>query len=174
MQLGANAAQADLTRFQRTLGFTSGHAEGWAQYAETLCDELGLFDEPGTRIGYLSASMMRAVRVVVDIGMHTGRTVPDGHPDAGAHVDPRFARRLLTEMALLPDDFAASEIDRYLGLPGQAVTYKVGEREWLAARSDARRRQGPGFDLRRWHNAAIGLGPMGLAQFRAEVAAAAG
>ncbi len=169
LQLGSAAVSQSLTRFQRTVGFTSGHAEGWAMYAERLCDELGWFDESGTRIGFLSGQLMRAVRVVVDIGMHTGRTVPQGFRDAGAHVDARFARRLLVDWALLAPDFAASEIDRYLGMPAQAISYKIGEREWLAARHDAQRAAGPSFDLRAWHTAALRLGPMGLAQFRREL-----
>jgi uncharacterized protein (DUF885 family) len=88
-------------------------------------------------------------------------------------VDAATAQRMLVQRALLPQDFAASEVDRYLGLPGQAIGYKVGEREWLAARDAAQTSRGAGFDLRAWHNTAIGLGPMGLAQFRREMASAA-
>jgi uncharacterized protein (DUF885 family) len=70
----------------------------------------------------------------------------------------------------MPADFIASEIDRYLGLPGQAISYKVGEREWLAAREDARRAAGDAFDLKTFHARALDLGPMGLAQLRRELA----
>jgi len=169
LQLGATAVQESMSRFQRLLGFTSGHAEGWALYAERLADELGWFDEPGTRIGFLSAQLMRAVRVVVDIGLHTGRTVPAGFPGQRGHVTPKMARQLLMDVALLDADFAASEVDRYLGMPRQAISYKVGERVWWELRSDAKERLGPQFDLKDWHMAAIRLGPMGLAQFRDEM-----
>lgn len=169
LQLGATAVQESMSRFQRLLGFTSGHAEGWALYAERLADELGWFDEPGTRIGFLSAQLMRAVRVVVDIGLHTGRTVPAGFAGQRGHVTAKMARQLLTDVALLDPGFAASEVDRYLGMPGQAISYKVGERVWWDLREDARQRLGEQFDLKAWHMAAISLGPMGLAQFRAEM-----
>jgi uncharacterized protein (DUF885 family) len=169
LQLGAIAAQDDMSRFQRTLASTSGHAEGWALYAERLADELGWFDEPGTRIGFLSGQLMRAVRVVVDIGMHTGRTVPKGFPGQGSRIDAKLSARLLQELALVEPDFAASEVDRYLGMPAQAISYKVGERFWREARSQAQERVGSGFDLMDWHMAAMQLGPMGLAQFRDEM-----
>ena len=63
----------------------------------------------------------------------------------------------------------ASEVSRYLGIPGQAISYKVGEREWLAAREESKRRLGPAFDLKRWHTRALELGPMGLEQMRREL-----
>ena len=65
--------------------------------------------------------------------------------------------------------FLRSEIDRYLGWPAQAISYKIGEREWLAARFDARARLGASFDLRRFHTFALSLGPVGLAQMRNEL-----
>ena len=69
-----------------------------------------------------------------------------------------------------PPDFVASEVDRYLGMPGQAISYKVGEREWLSAREDAQRRKGNAFDLKEFHSRALNIGPMGLAQMRREMA----
>lgn len=168
LQLGAIATQSDMSRFQRVLGTTSGHAEGWALYAERLCDELGWFDEPGTRIGFLSAQLMRAVRVVVDIGLHTDRRVPRGVAGAQGRVTPRLAEQLLVDTALVEPGFAASEVDRYLGMPGQAISYKVGERSWLSLRDRAAESQ-PDFDLKDWHTYAMRLGPMGLAQFEAEM-----
>lgn len=170
LQLGAVAADTDMSRFQRVLGSTSGHAEGWALYAERLCDELGWFDEPGTRIGFLSAQLMRAVRVVVDIGLHTDRRIPHGFAGQRGRVTPKLARQLLVDTALLDPEFAASEVDRYLGMPGQAISYKIGERIWLQLRDDARRRLGGSFDLLDWHMHAMRLGPMGLGQFGDEMA----
>ncbi len=168
LQLGAIATQPDMSRFQRVLGSTSGHAEGWALYAERLCDELGWFDEPGTRIGFLSAQLMRAVRVVVDIGLHTERRVPRGFLGAQGRVTPRLAEQLLVENALIDPGFAASEVDRYLGMPGQAISYKVGERSWLQVRDHAADAD-PEFNLKDWHMYAMRLGPMGLAQFESEM-----
>ena len=170
LQLGAVAVQPDLNRFQRSLGATSGHDEGWACYAERLCDELEWFEDPGMRLGYLSWQMVRAIRLVADIGLHTGREIPGGYADAGARITPDFVASLLCKRALASRDFAYSEVNRYLGAPGQAMSYKLGEREWLAARAESEKVWGPDFDLRKWHDQALKLGPMGLAQFRREIA----
>jgi uncharacterized protein (DUF885 family) len=169
-----------LSRFQR-VSFVSGHGEGWALYAERLMDELGYFDEPATELGFLSAQAMRAVRVIVDIGLHLELAIPrdvdpallEGVGDvAGTVWEPDLARRFLHLRGLLPEDFAASEVDRYLGLPGQAISYKLGERVWLAAREDAREREGEAFDLKAWHMRALALGSVGLDVLRAELARA--
>jgi uncharacterized protein (DUF885 family) len=172
-----------LSRFQR-VSFVSGHGEGWALYAERLMDELGY--EPATELGFLSAQAMRAVRVIVDIGLHLELEIPrDADPTllegvgqgeeevAGRVWDPDLARRFLHLRGLLPEDFAASEVDRYLGVPGQAISYKLGERVWLAAREDAREREGAAFDLKSWHMRALALGSVGLDVLRAELARAA-
>ena len=154
-----------LSRYQRTEGWTSGYGEGWALYAERLMDELGAFEEPGVEMGFLSMQAVRAARVVVDIGMHLGFTGPDGAAwNAGS------ATKLMVERALIETDFAESEVDRYLGLPGQAISYKVGERFWLEAREAARQRLGDKFSLKRFHAYALRLGPMGLDPFAAEMA----
>ena len=160
-----------LSRFQRTLGWTSGYGEGWALYAERLMDELGFFGDPGEEMGFLSAQAMRAARVVVDIGLHLGLTVPDGRgDDSGRVIDHDFAVDLMEQRALLDRAFAESEVARYLGLPGQAISYKVGERVWLEARAEAAARLGERFDLKAWHAEALHLGPLGLDPFREELA----
>ena len=161
-----------LSRFQRTVGWTSGYGEGWALYAERLMDELGGFADEGEEMGFLSAQAMRATRVVVDIGLHLGLTVPAGADlEVGGRVlDAAVAVDLLRRRALLEEDFAVSEVDRYCGLPGQAISYKVGERFWLEARAGAQARHGSAFDLRDWHGRALRLGPMGLDPFAAEMA----
>jgi len=87
---------------------------------------------------------------------------------------PELALPFVIEHSYFPADFMASEVDRYLGLPGQAISYKVGEREWLAARDEARAAAGAAFDLKAFHAHALDLGPMGLAQLRRELAGAAG
>jgi len=154
-----------LNRFQRTEGWTSGYGEGWALYAERLMDDLGGFDEPGIEMGFLSAQALRAARVVVDIGMHLGFRAPDGAP-----WNAESAKELLIERGMIEPDFAASEIDRYLGIPGQAISYKVGERFWRQAREDARLRTGANFSLKDFHAHALRIGPMGLDPFAAEMA----
>ncbi len=160
-----------LSRYQRTLAGTSGHAEGWALYAERLMGELGYLEDPAYELGMLRAQAMRAVRVVVDIGMHLELAIPDDERYApGETWTPELALPFVIERSKFPPDFMASEVDRYLGLPGQAISYKVGERVWLGARDAARRRAGNGFDLKAFHRRALDLGPMGLGQLEAELA----
>ncbi len=160
-----------LNRYQRTLGWVSGHGEGWALYAERLMGELGYLDNPDYELGMLRAQAMRAVRVVVDIGMHLELPIPAGeryHP--GEQWTPELALPFVIERSMFPEDFMRSEVDRYLGLPGQAISYKVGERVWLESRDDARRRHGERFDLKAWHRFGLDLGSMGLDQLRRELA----
>ena len=153
-----------LSRFQRTDAWTSGHGEGWALYAERLMDELGGFEDPGYEMGHLSAQAWRAVRVVVDIGLHLG------YQDENGKVwNYESAVNLLVSHALLEENFAKSEIDRYLGIAGQAISYKVGERVWIGAREEANKRLGVKFSLKRFHAYALRLGPMGLDSFAEEL-----
>ncbi len=157
-----------LSRFQRLTG-VSGHSEGWALYAERLMDELGYFENPDYRLGFLRAQVMRAVRVVVDIGMHLELLLPADekfHP--GERWTPDLGQEFLFERSCFPRDMMASELDRYLGMPGQAISYKVGERVWLGARDEAQRRQGAAFDLKTFHARSLDLGPLGLEQLAAE------
>ena len=160
-----------LSRYQRTLAGTSGHAEGWALYAERLMGELGYLDDPAYELGMLRAQAMRAVRVVVDIGMHLELRIPPAeryHP--GETWTPEIALPFVISRSKFPADFMASEVDRYLGLPGQAISYKIGERVWLGARDDARKRAGSAFDLKTFHRIALDAGPMGLSQLELELA----
>ncbi len=160
-----------LTRFQRLAGFTSGHAEGWALYAERLMQELGYLDDPVYELGLLSCQAMRAVRVIVDIGMHLELPIPTDerfHP--GETWTPELALPFVIERSRFPESFMASEVDRYLGWPAQAITYKVGERVWLAGRAAAKMRHGTSFNLKEFHRRALDLGGMGLDQLRDELA----
>jgi uncharacterized protein (DUF885 family) len=166
------------SRFQRLEGFISGYGEGWALYAERLMEELGAFTDPADEMGYLSCQALRAARIVVDIGMHLSLPAPadvgvlaDMGDVAGRTWDAPMAVAMLEERAIEPSDMARSEVDRYLGLPGQAISYKVGERVWLETRRDARRRLGGAFDMKAWHAHALALGPMGLDPFRQEMSA---
>ena len=155
-----------LTRFQRNRVWVSGYGEGWALYAERLMDELGAFEDPGFEMGYLSAQGHRAARVVVDIGMHCG------YKDFNGEVwNAESAFKILHERALLDEISARSEVDRYLGWPGQAISYKVGERFMMESREDAKSRLGSKFELKKFHSYVLNLGPMGLDPFKAEMAA---
>lgn len=159
-----------LNRFQRLAGFTSGHGEGWALYAERLMGELGYLENPAFELGMLAAQAMRAVRVIVDIGMHLELGIPsteDSHP--GERWTPELALAFVIERSRFPSDFMASEVDRYLGMPGQAIAYKVGERAWLEGRARAKMRRGAAFDLKDFHRFALDLGGMGLDQLSVEL-----
>ena len=161
----------ELSRFQRLLGGTSGYVEGWALYAEKLMGELGYLENPDYYLGLLRAQAMRSVRIIVDIGMHLELKIPTSeyfHPGEtwNAELGDLFAR----ERSQFPLAFMQSEVTRYLGTPGQAISYKVGERCWLQAREASKQRHGAAFDLKAWHAAALNLGPMGLAQMQRELA----
>ena len=162
-----------LTRYQRLMAWNSGWGEGWALYAERLMEELGGFEEPAYEMGYLMSQALRAARVVVDIGLHLQLRAPadfgrlEGLGDVGgASWTPEMAVATLVERALEPPDFAQSEVERYLAIPGQAISYKVGEREWVEAREEMRAARGDGFTLRGFHDRALALGPIGLGAFR--------
>ena len=169
----------ELSMFQTSVGSVSASTEGWALYAERLMEELGYLTDPGHVMGYLSAQALRAARVVVDIGMHLELVVPDdqhGLPlfAPGERWTPELARRFLGERTGMSEDFIASEVVRYLGMPGQAISYKLGERAWLAGREAARARaasEGRELDLQAWHMAALGTGALGLDDLARELAA---
>jgi uncharacterized protein (DUF885 family) len=166
LQVGQTAARTGLlNRWQRVLCWCSGHGEGWALYAETLMGELGYLADPGDRLGMLDGQALRAARVIVDIGMHLELRVPRDNP-FGFHPGKRWTPELgwdfMRAQCRLPDENLRFEINRYLGWPGQAPSYKLGERTWLRARADAQARKGPDFDLRAFHRDALNLGSMGL------------
>ena len=169
LQLGTTRL-APLIRAHR-VGFQSAHGEGWALYAERLMDELGFFDTPDSRLGFLSSQAFRAVRVVVDIGLHTGRVIPEGWPGDGSRWTPEIAVGFLERAGGLSPAFAESEVQRYLSWPGQATTYKLGERTWLESRDAASAAAGPSFDLKAWHARALDLGALGLESLAVELVA---
>jgi uncharacterized protein (DUF885 family) len=159
-----------LNRWQRLLCWVSGHGEGWALYAERLMADLGFLDDPGDRLGMLDGQATRAARVVVDIGVHCELDVPDELVRRDGLAPGRWtydsAWRFLRKHTRMPDEVLRFELDRYLGWPGQAPSYKIGERIWRAARDDVRRRKGDAFDLKEFHRAALDLGPLGLDPLR--------
>jgi uncharacterized protein (DUF885 family) len=167
-----------LSAYQTSIGSVGANVEGWALYAERLMDELGFLPDPGARLGYLDAQQMRAVRVVIDIGMHLELPIPDDADGAvaehrGKPWTPELARAFFGENCGREPAFLDSELVRYLGIPGQAISYKLGERAWLRGRDAARRAheaRGAEFDLKAWHMAALSQGALGLDDLAAELA----
>ncbi|MFJ1750700.1 DUF885 domain-containing protein [Streptomyces sp. NPDC088116] len=160
-----------LSRYQTGVGSVSANTEGWALYAERLMDELGFLAHPEHRLGYLDLQMMRAVRVVIDLGMHLGLDIPAHSPfHPGGRWTPQLAGEFLAAHSGRPDAFVRNELIRYQGAPGQAIGYKLGERAWLRGREAARTARGRDFDLKRWHMAALSQGSLGLADLEAELA----
>lgn len=175
LQLAQWRCLADqLSEYQTGIGSIDACSEGWALYAERLMDELGYLRTPGERIGYLDWQMLRAVRVVIDIGAHLALELPQDAPvGAGAVWTPALAKEFLTVHSGQTAEFVDSEIGRYLGLPGQAISYKLGERAWLAGREAARAahaKRGERLDLKSWHTASLSLGPLGLDDLQDELA----
>ncbi|MET8177517.1 DUF885 domain-containing protein [Streptomyces sp. NPDC005336] len=173
LQLAQWAHVADqLSRYQATVGMVSANAEGWALYAERLMDELGYLSDPERRLGYLDAQMMRALRVIVDIGMHLELEIPADSPfHPGERWTPELAREFFGLHCGRPAEFLDSELVRYLGMPGQAIGYKLGERAWLTGREAARKAHGDAFDAKKWHMAALSQGSLGLDDLVAELSA---
>ena len=171
LQIVYQAINAErMTRFHRKLVWYSGSGEGWALYSEKLMHELGYFDRPEFVLNTHAESMLRACRVVIDIGSHLGFAIPDGqsfHP--GEAWTFEAAVEMLQEYALQPEAYARSEVTRYLGWPGQAIAYKVGEREILRMREELERRQGGDFDLIDFHDRVLTPGAIGLAHLRSLV-----
>ncbi|MFF9431152.1 DUF885 domain-containing protein [Streptomyces sp. NPDC091368] len=152
-----------LSRYQATIGKVSANSEGWALYAERLMDELGFLPDAERRLGYLDGQMMRACRVIVDIGMHLGLEIPAESPfHPGERWTPELAQEFFQLHSSRPPSFVESEMTRYLSMPGQAIGYKLGERAWLLGRANARAAHGEAFDAKAWHMAALSQGPLGL------------
>ncbi|MGA4984200.1 DUF885 domain-containing protein [Streptomyces cellulosae] len=162
----------NLSRYQASVGMVSANCEGWALYAERLMDELGFLTDAEQRLGYLDAQMMRATRVIVDIGMHLELEIPADSPfHPGERWTPELAQEFFGGHSSRPADFVESELTRYLTIPGQAIGYKLGERAWLLGREKARERHGDAFDLKAWHMAALSQGSLGLDDLVDELAA---
>ena len=121
-------------------------------------DELGWLSDPGDRLGMLDGQRMRAARVVLDIGVHLGKRFP-GSTETRSHANALPFMRANVNM---DDEFVRFEVDRYLGWPGQAPAYKVGERLWTALRDDVAGHEGADFDLRGFHRRALDVGSVGL------------
>ena len=163
--------RSELNTWRRQLAGTSGHAEGWALYAERLMEELGYLADPADRLGMLDGQRMRAARVVLDIGVHLGKPKPRVHGldglDTDGIWDADFALEFMRKNVNMNDSFVQFEVNRYLGWPGQAPSYKVGQRIWEQIRDEAQRRDGAAFSFREFHKNALDLGGVGLDTLRA-------
>ncbi|QPK79236.1 DUF885 domain-containing protein [Corynebacterium lizhenjunii] len=159
MQLGYALLQNDLNLWRRAFCWNSGHGEGWALYAEQLMADLGYMDDPGYRMGLLDAQKLRAARVVVDIGLHLGKKMPDG----STVWDKSHMKTFLRENTAMEDANLAFEVNRYLGWAGQAPSYALGERLWKQTRDDA---VAQGMDVKDFHAQALALGSIPMSILR--------
>jgi uncharacterized protein (DUF885 family) len=155
LQIGRAVVLADqLNRWRRLGCWVSGHGEGWALYAERLMAELGWLDDAGNRMGMLDAQRFRAARVVIDIGVHCGMTAPDGEV-----WDAEKAWMFLQSHSAMKEANLRFELDRYLGWPGQAPSYAIGQRIWQRLRDEL---VGRGTPLKEFHRRALDLGGLPL------------
>ncbi|MFC0675053.1 DUF885 domain-containing protein [Brachybacterium hainanense] len=164
LQVGTQVMQAaTLNRWRGLLCWVSGHGEGWALYAERLMEQLGYLDDDGDRMGMLEAQRMRAGRVVLDIGLHLGLPMPTGLAAAdGSAWTYESAWDFMSAHWGIDEAQQRFELHRYLGWPGQAPSYKVGQREWETLRADL---VGDG-DPRAFHRRALELGSLPLSVLR--------
>lgn len=152
----------DLNDWRRQASWSSGHGEGWALYAEKLMADLGFLDDPGDRLGMLDAQRMRAARVVLDLGVHLSKPKLDG---TGVW-DFDYALDFMLANVNMPKEFVEFEVNRYFGWPGQAPSYKVGQRIWEEIRDEVAKREGKDFDIKAFHKKALNLGGLGLDSLR--------
>ncbi|WP_426976630.1 DUF885 domain-containing protein [Pseudarthrobacter sp. O4] len=147
-----------LNKWRRNVCWTSGHGEGWALYAEKLMQELGYLKDPGDHMGMLDMQRMRAARVVFDIGVHLELEVPERWGSGTWTPDKGY--EFLKHNLAISEGQLRFEFTRYLGWPGQAPSYKVGQRLWEQIRAELESR--PGFDLKEFHSKALNIGSVGL------------
>ena len=158
LQIALAGEMAGQPPFRRH-GFVDAYGEGWALYAEHLGDEMGVYLTPYEQFGRLTYEMWRAARLVVDTGLHAKRWSRD------------VARAYLLAHTALSEHEVATEVDRYIGWPGQALSYKIGELKIRELRARAQDRLGAGFDLRAFHDAVLALGSVPLAVLEEQVEA---
>ncbi|WLP87707.1 DUF885 domain-containing protein [Corynebacterium stationis] len=159
LQIGLALMEPNLNSWRRNACWNSGHGEGWALYAEALMAELGYMDDPGYRMGLLDSQRLRAARVVVDIGLHLGKKMPDG----SGIWDKAHMKSFMRENTAMDDANLAFEVNRYLGWPGQAPSYAIGERLWHKTRDDA---VAQGMTPREFHSEALALGSIPMSILR--------
>jgi uncharacterized protein (DUF885 family) len=149
LQIAISQELDDLPDFQRHDGATS-YIEGWGLYAERLADEMGLYSDDVALLGMLTADAWRSARLVVDTGLHAlGWSRQQALDYFETHTP-------------VPMDQVAGEVDRYLAIPGQALSYKVGQIEIQRLRADAEERLGDAFDIRGFHDVVLDSGAVTL------------
>jgi uncharacterized protein (DUF885 family) len=159
LQLAIASERTDLPAFRRLSWGHTAFVEGWALYTERLADEMGLYESDVDRLGMLASDSWRACRLVVDTGLHAlGWT-------------RQQAIDFMVANAPVNREEIVTEVDRYIGIPGQALAYKVGQREILRLRADARAQLGPAFDVRGFHDSVLGGATISLRVLRSRVAA---
>ncbi|MCB0978273.1 MAG: DUF885 domain-containing protein, partial [Acidimicrobiales bacterium] len=159
LQLAIATERTELPAFRRLSFGHTAFVEGWALYTERLAEEMGLYRSDLDRLGMLASDSWRACRLVVDTGLHAfGWT-------------RQQAIDFLTEHAPVSADEIVTEVDRYIGMPGQALAYKVGQREILGLRAAAQQRLGERFSLPGFHDVVLGAATVSLPVLRDRVAA---
>jgi len=155
----------ELNDWRRMANWCSGHGEGWALYAERLMQDLGFLNDPGDRLGMLDGQRMRAARVVLDLSVHLGKPRLDGT----GKWDFDYAVAFMTENVNMSAEFINFEVHRYFGWPGQAPSYKIGQRIWEQIRDEAAAKAGADWDIKKFHRDALNLGPLGLDTLRSAI-----
>jgi uncharacterized protein (DUF885 family) len=158
LQLSLAQEMPELPAFRRHAGYTA-FVEGWALYAERLGQEVGRYQDPYSDYGRLENEMWRAIRLVIDTGVHEKRWTRDQMVDY-------FHR-----YTAMDEPNVQSEVDRYIAWPGQALAYKLGQLEILDLREQARQKLGPKFELRAFHDEVLSAGALPLDTLRSQVKA---
>ncbi|MEP7028660.1 MAG: DUF885 domain-containing protein [Candidatus Eisenbacteria bacterium] len=169
LQCGTQVFLADrLSRLHRLSVWYPGYGEGWALYTERLMDELGYLEKHEYVLGMLNAQLFRACRVVIDLGCHLELAIPASetsfHPGETWNYD--LGVEMMEQRGFQDPQYAASEVTRYLGWPGQAISYKVGERVIMELREQLKQRKGAAFSLKDFHARVLNTGPVGLELLR--------
>ncbi|WP_372696833.1 DUF885 domain-containing protein [Arthrobacter sp. JSM 101049] len=165
LQVGTATYRKDtLNNWRRNACWVSGHGEGWALYAERLMLDLGYLADPGDHMGMLDMQRMRAARVVFDIGVHLELDMPERW--GSGPWTPEKGYDFLSQHLDISEGQRRFEFTRYLGWPGQAPSYKVGQRLWEQIRDARREAEGDAFDLRAFHTEALNMGSVGLDTLR--------
>ena len=165
LQVGTATYRKDtLNNWRRNACWVSGHGEGWALYAERLMLDLGYLADPGDHMGMLDMQRMRAARVVFDIGVHLELDMPERW--GSGPWTPEKGYDFLSKHLDISEGQRQFEFTRYLGWPGQAPSYKVGQRLWEQIRDARRETEGDDFDLKAFHSQALNMGSVGLDTLR--------